>query len=288
MTEEIYLFKGVAPGSEHVEIIEESFEEIDSDNSLKKITQTVIKPALIPYIPENPNGIAMLIIPGGGFRRLVMSKEGSAIAHWLNSLGITAFVLKHRMPGDGHEKGAFVPLQDAQRALRVMRSLSSQYGFEKNKIGVIGFSAGGHVASTLGTSFDRSVYDPVDEVDSISARPDFMALIYPVISLHSYGSCGSELPLHTRKNGDIMKEFPTDQLINSNTPQTFLVVADDDPTTPSENSLNFYLGLRKAGVEGELHVFRKGGHGFGLGKIRGNVAPWPGLFEKWISTVEFN
>lgn len=286
--EEIFIFNGVAPGSENTDLKELNFEEKENDNTIKRISQYVSKPSLIPFIPKNPNGLCIMIIPGGGFKRLVISKEGSEIALWLNSLGITAFVLKHRMPGDGHKNANMVPLQDAQRGLRVIRSLSGNYGYDMDKIGVMGFSAGGHVASSLGTLYSRIVYNFTDKIDNFSAKPNFMALMYPVISVHSYKKCGSELPQHVQLNREFMDEFPTDTFINSDTPQTFIVVADDDKTTPSENSVNFYLGLRSADVPAEMHIFRKGSHGFGLAKTRGAVSLWTENFERWIRTLEFD
>jgi len=286
MNDEIKLFAECAPGSEDLTLTEENIEETMGDRTIKKITQHVLSPALIPYIPENPDGRCIMIIPGGGYRRLVINKEGSEIARWLNSRGITAFVLKHRMPKDGHRNGNSVPLQDAQRGIRMIRSLSETYGYRNDAVGVMGFSAGAHVAATLGTCFDKKVYEPADTLDSISARPDFLALIYPAVSLRSYGDDNEKMPVHAREHNTILQEYPADELITPGTPPAFIAMADDDTTTPAENSINFYLNLRKSGVPGELHIFRRGSHGFGMGTGRGPVSLWTDLFEKWLDDLE--
>lgn len=237
--------------------------------------------------PKNGGHIpAILIIPGGGYQRQVLSKEGFHIAQWLNGLGIAAFVLKHRMPGDGHTNDTQVPLQDAQRALRLIRFNAESWGVDSSRIGVMGFSAGGHVAATLCTNFDAPVYQGRDAADALSARPDFAALIYPVISFHSYGEGkdddGRDLPQHARERGDIIRAFPADEMLRPDTPATFLAGADDDEVTPMEHCCNYYRALRKQRIPSELHIFRNGGHGFGLGTDRGKVDQWPALFAQWL------
>jgi len=283
MSNEIRLFNGTAPGSEGLDLKEEILEEATEDGSVKSIAQFVLSPALIPCHPEKPGGTCLMVIPGGGYKRLVINKEGSEIARWLNARGITVFILKHRMPEDGHKNGTLVPLQDAQRGMRVIRSLSGKYGFKR--IGVMGFSAGAHVAATLATCFDKKVYEGADETDGLSARPDFQALLYPAVSLRSYGS-GDRMPVHAREHGrGILGEFPVDELVTPAAPPAFVTVADDDVTTPAENSINYYLSLRKSGIAAELHVFRKGSHGFGLAEGKGPVSGWKGLFEQWLENL---
>ncbi|WP_053228325.1 alpha/beta hydrolase [Spirochaeta cellobiosiphila] len=285
--DEIRLYPSVAPGSEGIELKEEVLEVVEDNGWRKTIAQHVLNPSLIPCLPQKPTGTCLMIIPGGGFQRQVISKEGLDIGKWLNTLGITCFILKHRMPGEGHENDLDVPLQDSQRAIRVIRSLANTYGYDTQKIGVMGFSAGGHVAATLGTCYSKKVYNPVDEVDTLSSRPDFMGLIYPVVSMASYDSLKDNLPQHVRVKGDIIRAYPTDQLVHSEVPPTFIAGADDDKVTPPESGINFYLALRKAGLSSELHLFKEGGHGFGLGKDRGNSAQWTSLFETWLKRQDF-
>lgn len=283
--DEIFLFPYSAPGSENIKLDEKIFEE-EWEKGLKKIAVSGVKrPSLIPYIPENPNGACIILIPGGSYKRQVLNLEGEHIAKWLNSIGITAFVLKHRMPFDGHADGLKVPLQDAQRAIRLVRSNAENFNIQPNKIGVMGFSAGGHVASLLGTCFDRKVYAAIDDMDKVSARPDFMLLIYPKISVDAKVDLGDKLPWDIEKLEKIIREYSSDQNIKHNTPQTFLLVADDDKVTVPENSINFYLGLRRFGIPAELHIYKEGGHGFGLGATRGCIASWTYLCKDWLEGV---
>jgi acetyl esterase/lipase len=279
MINEIFLFPGKAPGSEHVIMEEVVFEEA-WENRTKRIVQGVTAPSIFPYLPERPNGAAMLVIPGGAYRRQVLSLEGSEIAEWLNSLGVTVFVLKHRMPGDGHENATGVPLQDAQRAMRLIRSQASRWGLKSDKIGVMGFSAGGHLASTVGTCYDHKVYAPIDSVDELSAKPDFLVLCYPCITINQ-----DEEAKHPPALFEVVRKYGTDQFVTPETPQSFIMVADDDRTTPAEHSISFYLALRRAGVPSELHCYKSGGHGFGLGKTKGAVQEWTVACKNWLDSV---
>lgn len=283
--DEIFLYPGIAPGSENISIEEKTTEEDWKNGLIKRCISGVTKPSLIPFFPEKPNGAAVIIIPGGGYKRLVISHEGKDIANWLNSMGITAFILKHRLPVDGHLGGLNVPLQDAQRAIRLIRNNAERFKIEPNKIGVIGFSAGGHVASMLGTSFDKKVYAPFDAADTLSARPDFMILVYPSISQNPYVDLYGETPEHPSKHVKNSEEFFTNRNITSNTPQTFLIVADDDKTAVSENCIAFYLGLRKVNVPAEMHIYKKGRHGFGYNASEYPVAGWTKLCEDWLEEV---
>jgi acetyl esterase/lipase len=283
MHNEIFLFPDTAPGSEGLDLDERVFEE-DWEHQLKKrIVRGVTRPSLIPCIPKKPNGIAVMVIPGGGYKRQVINLEGTDIANWLNNLGITAFILKHRMPFDGHADGCHVPLQDAQRGIRLIRKSAKEFGIHPNKIGVMGFSAGGHLAATLGTNFEKTVYPAVDDGEKITARPDFLVLAYTEIS--SKASLDRTLTEHQKARAGILEAYPTDQQITADTPETFIIVADDDETTPSENGIHFYLGLRKVNVPAELHIYKNGGHGFGLGVTRGVISGWTHLCEEWMHGV---
>ncbi len=281
MEKEMFLFPGKAPGSERVQLEEKIFEE-PWEHTFKRVVQGVTAPSVIPYVPEQPNGVAVIVIPGGGYRRQVLNLEGADIAKWLNSFGVTAFVLKHRMPGDGHEHALDVPLQDGQRAVRLVRSMAFQYGINPEKVGVMGFSAGGHLASALGTCYDRKFYEPIDSADQISAKPDFMVLCYPCISLNGWDGKDKDFPTPLM---EMVKKYSTDELVTKDTPTSFIMVADDDTTTPAEHSVSFYLALRKARVSAELHAYKSGKHGFGMGTTKGPVQGWTAACKSWLETV---
>ncbi len=273
------------PGSENI-ILDETITERSNDPAVSdRIIKGIISPSLQVFLPENPTGTAVLICPGGGYGYLAYDKEGVDIARWLNASGVTAFILKYRLPGEGHKNGRDVPLQDAQRAMRMIRSGARQWNIEPQKIGVMGFSAGGHLASMLGTCFDREVYPPQDSVDTISARPDFMVLLYPVISMDSAitHSGSRENLLGRSPNADVIKNYSGDLQVTSSTPPTFIALASDDTAVIPENSLCFYRALLASGVPAELHAFQQGGHGFCIRNARGPVSRWTGLCEHWLS-----
>ncbi|HOA72295.1 MAG TPA: alpha/beta hydrolase [Phycisphaerae bacterium] len=241
-------------------------------------------PWITPYLPptERAMGTAIVVCPGGGYGHIAMDHEGLAVARWLNDIGVAAFVLKyrHRNTGYGHP----APMLDVQRAIRVVRSRAAEWNLDPDRIGVLGFSAGGHLASTAGTHFtpgDPAANDPVERV---SCRPDFMVLIYPVISLaEDFTHKGSRRNL-LGENPDpaLVENLSNERQVTPLTPPTFLVHTDEDKGVPVENSLAFYAALRKAKVPAELHVFEKGPHGFGLGKPDLAASAWPQLCEKWL------
>ncbi len=224
----------------------------------------------------------MLLAPGGGYERVVMDKEGYETACWLADRGYTCFVLLYRMPGDHWGAGPDAPLQDAQRALRLVRSKAAAMGFDPARIAIMGFSAGGHVAGSLTTRFDAKVYDRIDAVDDLSARPDLSALIYPVLSM-------VEGPAHMGSRKQLLGSSPTpeqvalyspEQNVTDRLPPVFLLHAADDKTVPVANTLMMFTALKAKAIPTEMHVFEEGGHGFGLRSIDGKpVAAWPGLFE---------
>lgn len=179
---EVFLFEGTAPGSGNIELKEEIFEENTSDGKSKVIVQKVLRPSIIPFIPEKCNGMAVIVMPGGAFRRMVINKEGVDIARWLNSKGIAAFVLKYRQTIDPHERQEDVSLTDTIRAIRHVRYHAHEFGIAPDRIGVMGFSAGGYLAALVSTCYGRTIYEPLDAIDAISARPDFSVLCYPAIS----------------------------------------------------------------------------------------------------------
>jgi acetyl esterase/lipase len=241
------------------------------------------KPTMSIYLPakEKATGSAVVIFPGGGYQMVAIDHEGRQVARWLNELGIAAFVVDYRHRGRGY--GHPAPIQDAQRAIRTVRSRSAEFSIEPNKIGVIGFSAGGHLASTAGTHFNEKFYEPVDANDGASARPDFMILIYPLISM---GPSGSRIALLGRNaSQELADKFSNEKQVDSNTPPTFLVHATDDKTVPAENSISFYLACKKAHVPAEIHIWQKGEHGFGLGKPGTPVSRWPALCADWMNNM---
>jgi acetyl esterase/lipase len=246
----------------------------------------ITDPTLSVFAPREPNGQALLIVPGGGYVRVVMDKEGFETAEWFQQRGITAFVLLHRLPGESWIDGANVPLQDAQRALRWIRASSANYGVDKNRIGVLGFSAGGHVAASLATGFDRRVYAAVDAVDEVPARPDFAVLMYPVISMHAdIAHAGSrERLLGPEPGAGMVRRYSVEYQVTPATPPVFLLHAADDDAVDVDNALRMFDSLRRHSVQVDLHVYAEGGHGFGMRYAQGlPIADWPSLLAAWLA-----
>ncbi|MBE0650873.1 MAG: alpha/beta hydrolase [Bacteroidales bacterium] len=245
----------------------------------------------LDYYPASVNkasGTAVIICPGGGYSHLAIENEGSKIAQWLNSIGVTAFVLKYRLPDTAIMINKTIgPLQDAQRAMRIVRRHAKQWKIDPNKIGIMGFSAGGHVASTLSTHFNQKVYKPVD---SISARPDFSILVYPVISMEAgITHMGSRINLLGKHPSPALVMMYSNELqVNKYTPPAFLVQAMDDPVVPVQNSIDYALALRKYKIPCELHLYEKGGHGFGLGRKNNDTeSSWTEACVKWLKMHGF-
>ena len=264
------------------------YQEIDvvKDGQLKSVSKVTI-PTVSIFLPDKDklNGTAVVICPGGGYSHLAIDKEGFKVAKWLNTLGITAFVLKYRLPSDIiMEDKTIGPLQDAQEALRMVRRNAQKWNINPKKIGIMGFSAGGHLASTLSTHYDDEVYNH----DGVSAKPNFSILMYPVISMEEgithEGSKTSLLGIAPSK--DIVERFSNEQQIDSLTPPAFLVHATDDIVVPVENSINYYLALKSNGVSAEMHIYEKGGHGFGLG-VEDTSQYWTEQCEHWLKVNQF-
>ncbi|HYW96189.1 MAG TPA: alpha/beta hydrolase [Bacteroidales bacterium] len=242
-------------------------------------------PTLTVFRPDNPNGAAVVICPGGGYVALAIDKEGYKFARWFNERGVTAFVLKYRLD-TWDVKGYTYPAQfdDATRAMRLVRSQAGKYGIDPSKIGIMGFSAGGHLASTVGTHFDYGNPDAQDVIERYSSRPDFMILAYPVISMttpytHRFSRkvlIGEDL------NKDLAWYLSSELQVTTFTPPTFLFHTDADNTVPAENSMLFYQALRKVHVPAEIHIFEHGHHGVGLAKDDPALSVWPLLLENWL------
>jgi acetyl esterase/lipase len=233
-------------------------------NDTYLITKVSI-PTLTPYLPEKgtANGTAVIVCPGGAYAGLASAHEGFQVAQAFNRIGVTAFVLKYRLPSDSIMMDKSIgPLQDAQRAIQMVRQDAAKWGIDPNKIGIIGFSAGGHLASTEGTHFDKVV---IDNPNNISVRPDFMMLIYPVITFGEKAHVGSrENLIGKNASQDQVDLYSNEKQVTANTPPTFIVHAEDDDVVPVENALLMYEALLKNKVKAEMHLFPAGGHGFGL------------------------
>ena len=229
---------------------------------------------------------ATVIFPGGGYGGLAMGHEGQEVAEWLNDLGIAAFVLDYRHRGKGY--GHPVPLQDAQRAVRMVRSKAAEWKIDRNRIGVIGFSAGGHLASTLATHFDPGRSDARDEIDRVSCRPDFVVLCYPVVALDEpYTHRGSQRNLlGDSPSPELVRSLSNEKQVTRDTPPTFLFHTDQDEAVPAENSWVMFGALRKAGVPAELHIYHAGRHGVGLARHIPGTSSWPDRCVEWLKTME--
>lgn len=286
MEKEMKLWPGIAPGSEQVTLTEQFIERSKDPKVLDRAITGITQPSMIPFFPSKgkANGAAVLIMPGGGYQRVVVDKEGLDIAEWLNKEGVTAFVLKYRLPAEGHQLGHYVPLQDAQRAMRLIRQNADNWGIDPDRVGVLGLSAGGHLASTLGTKYAPNSYNNVDKADLLSARPDFMLLNYPVISMEAgVTHAGSKLSLlGSNPSEDMIELFSSEKHVDANTPPTFIIHAHDDTGVTSKNSVLFYEALKEANVDVEMHIFRTGGHGFGIRLAEGPIKLWTQLAEEWL------
>jgi acetyl esterase/lipase len=233
----------------------------------------VTQPTMTIYSPTGSNtGVAMVVFPGGGYQVLAMDLEGTEICNWLNSKGITAILLKYRVPlkeTDPYSQPSPLALEDAQRTLGLVRYHAAEWHIDPHKIGVIGFSAGGHMVADTSNHFDKRAYPPVDTADQESCRPDFAIARYPG---HLWdGDAGV-----TKLNPNIS--------VTTNTPPTFIVMAEDDHVDHVEQALTYYIALKKAGVPTEMHLYAQGGHGFGLRSTQ-PIAVWPQLVETWLQTI---
>lgn len=240
-------------------------------------------PMLTIYMPPNTTGpmTAVIVAPGGGYRTLSMNKEGRIPATYLNSLGVAAFVLKYRL---GPKYRHPIELGDMQRAIRTVRSRSTEWRIAPDRIGVMGFSAGGHLASHASTQFDAPSRAPSDDIDRVSSRPDFAILGYPVISLsESWTHKGSRtMLLGEAADDETARRLSTDTLVTPQTPPTFLFHTNADTAVPVENSIHYFLALRKAGVPAEMHIFKDGAHGVGMPMNDAALSEWPKVLANWM------
>jgi acetyl esterase/lipase len=240
-------------------------------------------PKLYVYAPKNQitTNTGVIVCPGGGYAHLAMEKEGTDVARWLNARGVAAFVLQYRLGPKYHNP---VELHDAQRAIRYVRSHAADYHIAPDRLGIWGFSAGGHLASSTGTHSDAGDAQAPDPIDRVSSRPDFMILAYPVITL-----VGPKTHQGSKKNllGDnpdpeLARSLSSELQVTPQTPPTFLFTTNGDTTVPAENSIDFFLAMRKAGVPGELHLYQNGPHGVGLALNDPILSSWPRRLEAWL------
>jgi len=229
----------------------------------------VTEPTLTVYEPKGKKtGAAVVVFPGGGYYILAIDLEGTEVCEWLNRAGVTCVLVKYRVPLTGPYPKSAAALQDAQRAMGLVREHAAEWGIDPKRVGVLGFSAGGHLSAAVSTHYEKRLYEPVDAADKLSCRPDFAVVVYPgYLAQEDKGMA---------TNADIQ---PT-----ADTPPTFLVQAEDDPVHV-ENATNYFLQLKKAGVQAELHIYAEGGHGYGLRRTSLPVTGWPALVETWLKTI---
>ena len=242
------------------------------------------KPTLTIWLPDaaKATGAAVVVCPGGGYGGLALDHEGKQIGQWFNSMGVAAFILEYRHRGKGY--GHPAPLQDAQRAIRTVRARAADWKIDPAKIGIMGFSAGGHLASTAGTHFDKGNPEAKDPIERVSCRPDFLILCYAVIAFgEPYTHYGSQHNLIGKDaSPELVKSLSNEKQVTPATPPSFLWHTDQDSGVPAENSVQFYLALRRAKVPAELHVYRTGQHGIGLGAKVHGTSTWPKNCEDWL------
>jgi Esterase/lipase len=239
-------------------------------------------PTITAYrAPRGSSGAAIVVAPGGGYGALAMEHEGRQEAYWFNAMGITAFVLKYRLGPRYHHP---VELGDAQRAIRTVRARAAEFGVLPNRIGMMGFSAGGHLTATAGTHFDAGQPDAADPIDRVSSRPDFLILCYPVISFDPAVTHAGSVRnlLGDSPDPKLIDDLSNDLRVTSQTPPTFLFHTTNDNAVPVENSVRFYLALRRANVPAEMHIFENGPHGVGMALGDPALSAWPSLLMNWL------
>jgi acetyl esterase/lipase len=276
---ELRIWPGAAPDARSVDGPEFVGTVVDSAGNPRLVggkpwlyLEKVSQPTMTVYSPQGRNtGAAVVVFPGGGYNILAIDLEGTEVCDWLTSKGITCVLLKYRVPCAkvGPYRDCRTALQDAQRTVGLLRSQAARWQIDARKIGVLGFSAGGHMVAAISTHFETRLYEPVDDADKESCRPDFAVSLYP-----------GHLAVPEKDfalNPDIQ--------VSSRTPPTFLLQAEDDPVDPVENSLVYYSALRKAGVPAEMHLFVKGGHAFGLRPTDSPITHWPQCVETWLTSI---
>ena len=282
------LWPGAAPGGVGVTAVETSTDRSTNPHVRDREIRGVIEPTVLSYLAAKPNGAAAIVIPGGGYRYLAYDKEGTEIATWLNSLGVSAFVLKYRLPLD-FPCATWVALADAQRAIRLVRTSAAACKVDPARIGVIGFSAGGHRASQLLTRYAARLAPAMDEVDAVDARPAFGILMYPVISMDAaIAHAGSRVALLGASPTAAAVNLGSAELhVTTTTPATFIAASVRDNSVKPENSTRFADALVCAGVPHELRLYQDGCHGTGIRDASGDMASWPTQCAAWLTSLGF-
>jgi acetyl esterase/lipase len=258
-------------------------QEVSNTISIK---ERISSPQLWYYPTEKfiQNTAGILVLPGGGYQNLAFKKEGTEVAKWLNTMGISAFVLMYRTPyWESSSCKKEIPLSDAKQAMRIIRHRASEWNINQNNIGVMGFSAGGHLAATLSTQFDYGNQDGIDSLASFSTRPDFSVLVYPVISMRkAYTHMGSRQSLlGENPTNEDMIAYSNELQVKTDTPPAILIHASNDRAVHAENSIMYYKALLEKNIPAALHIWEDGGHGFGLHREKGSVKSWPNSVHQW-------
>lgn len=280
--ETLPLWPSRPPGGEHVTVEQRAIRRSPTSPASDIATYGVTRPTLTIIRPQRPNGTSMLLVPGGSYERVAMEADGGAIAHFIAERGFTVGALLYRLPYDGWTAGPDAPLQDAQRAFRLLARDAGAGA----RVGTIGFSAGGHLAGMLATRFEERTYEPVDAADSLAARPSFAGLFFPVVTMdRPYAHEQSRRNLLGKQPAAArIHRWSVEQHVRKDMPPAFVSAATDDKVVPVENSLMLFSAMRRVGAPGSLHIFDVGGHGFGeLTDRSGPGRYWPQLFEDWLS-----
>lgn len=279
--EEIRLWPGTPPGDGKIE----GPEVIGIEGTGLGAVSRVAVPRMRVYRPASPNGAAVLVAGGGGYFRIQLKKESTPTAEWLAAQGFTVFELIYRLPGDGWEPAA--PFMDAQRAMKIIRARAAEFGIDPAKIGIMGFSAGGHLAGFTAYQPDRALYTLADSAEAVSARPDFAVLLFPVVTLRKpYDTTRTRREIvGNQATPEAEAAWSLDTYASKDAPPTIIFAAADDPTTPPGHGILLFQTLIAAGASAELHLFRDGGHGWGLGTPEQVISQWPGLFAQWARSL---
>jgi acetyl esterase/lipase len=281
LSEVIPLWPMLPPGGMDNAPVFKSVESGEPPFPHDRVISGIAKPTLSVFRPATPDRSALLVIPGGGYFYEAIDAEGLAVAARFAASGVTVFVLTYRLPSEGWKAAADVPLQDAQRAMRIIRA--RDFGIDAAPIGVLGFSAGAHLAALLATRSAAQIYARVDETDALDARPNFAALLYPVITMLPpfVHESSSDNLLGPKASQSLRAAYSVERLVTAETPPMFLCAADDDDFVPLDNTLMMFASLRAAKVPAAMHIFEKGGHGFGLGVPGSPESEWPDLLLRW-------
>ena len=276
----ISLFEGDIPCKNNLKL------EIDYEGKYR-IFKKVGIPQIWHYPVKNRDQLtpAVIIIPGGGYSFLSFDKEGIEIANWFNSFGVSAFVLKHRLPGwESEDCKSVSAILDAEQAIRLVRSKSKEWNIDPKKIGVIGFSAGGHLASTVSTQFDYGSETSENKIEKTSSRPDYSILIYPVITMkkNETNSWTRDNLIGKNPDQEKVKKFSGELNVSKDTPPAILIHTSDDTAVKPINSINYYLALKRLNIPAALHIWEKGGHGYGISEAKGSVRIWPQVVRDWM------